>query len=127
MTGAITAAIVPQLAINTFGDDIFAVVRTLVPRHSTCSHLSAVEPDRSSLALGLRQTPASCASLIAGLGCGGLISSQAIFMFFYSGVVLSLPVESTTKKFALGMCVEYLMERMRPGRCHPGLKLKIPA
>jgi hypothetical protein len=64
MTGAITAAIVPQLAINTFGDDLVAVL---------------------------------------------------LFMFFYSLVVLSLPVEATTKKFALGMCVEYLMERALPG------------
>eukprot|EP01048_Picozoa_sp_COSAG05_P016498 COSAG05_NODE_2130_length_3513_cov_1.827768_1_plen_656_part_10 len=58
MAGATTAAIVPQLAINTFGHEDVPVL---------------------------------------------------LFMMFYSWAVLSLPVEPFTKKFALGMCIHYLM------------------
>lgn len=56
--GSITAAIAPQLAINTFGEGWFAV---------------------------------------------------AIFVFFYTLIVLSLPMEAITKKFALGITLNYLM------------------
>ena len=56
--GSITAAIAPQLAINTFGEGWFAV---------------------------------------------------AVFVFFYTLIVLSLPMEAITKKFALGITLNYLM------------------
>lgn len=56
--GSITAAIAPQLAINTFPDDWDAV---------------------------------------------------AVFVLFYTFVVLALPLESITKKFALGTTLQYLM------------------
>ena len=56
--GSLTAAIAPQLAINTFGEGWFAV---------------------------------------------------AVFVFFYTLIVLSLPMEAITKKFALGITLNYLM------------------
>lgn len=57
--GSITAAIAPQLAINTIPDDWWGPV--------------------------------------------------GLFVFFYTLVVLSLPMESITKKFALGTTLQYLM------------------
>ena len=61
--GSFTAAVAPQLAVDTFGGGWFAV---------------------------------------------------ALFIFFYTIVVLALPTEPLTKKFAMGICMNYLMYEANP-------------
>ena len=49
------------------------------------------------------------------------VPETLIFMFLYSLCVLALPIEATTKKFSLGLCIHFMMIKAQEDRLNGSL------